>query len=108
MKKNITILAFLALCSGACASLQSVSMTQVPSDRSRSIQSESSSWGFLGIFFSNSFADDAVKELQDQCPNGRITGVYTKQESRFYVLVLQRKIQATAFCESTEKSGKKI
>jgi len=108
MKKLIAILACLSVFSGACASLQSVSMTQVPTDRSHPIEANSSSWGLFGIFFTNSFADDAVKELQGKCPNGRITGVFTKQESRFYLLVLERKVLATAFCESAPKSGKNI
>jgi hypothetical protein len=96
------VAAILAL--SGCASLQSVSMTQVPAERSGSVEAESSSWGFLGIFFSNEFADEAVSKLRDACPNGKLTGVYTKYENRFYLLMVKRSVRTSAFCQPVGKS----
>jgi hypothetical protein len=101
LMKAMGVAGILAL--AGCASLQSVSMTQVPADRSGKVEAEASSWGFLGIFFSNEFADQAVSKLRDACPNGRLTGVYTKHENRFYVLTVKRSVRATAYCQPVGK-----
>lgn len=93
----------LAIASG-CASLNSVSHSQVPQDRSMPIESQGSSWGILGITFSNSFVDEAIEGLRSRCPNGKISGVYTKYEGRFYWLWTTRTITAKAFCEK-KKAG---
>jgi hypothetical protein len=91
---------------GGCASLQSVSLTQVPPDRSREIKAEATSWGVFGIFFSNSFADEAVTQLQDQCRGGKVSGVYTKYQKRFWFLVVTRTVSATAFCQKNSGTEK--
>ena len=83
-----------------CASLKSVSMTQVPVNRSHPVEADSFSWGILGIFFTNSFADEAVANLKAKCPHGKLSGVYTKYENRFYLLWATRSIEATGYCES--------
>jgi hypothetical protein len=93
------VLAIGMIASG-CASLNSVSMTQVPTDRSHPIEETVSNWAFLGIHFTNSFADEAIENLQKKCPNGRITGVYTKYEGYVYFLMTKRVVTAKAFCES--------
>lgn len=105
LKNKLWVPALLALLVSGCASLNSVSMTQVPSNRNKPIQASSSSWGFLGIFFTNSFVDDAVDDLRRQCPTGKISGVYTKHENRFYLLMLKRMVTATAYCEAGQKGA---
>ncbi len=96
VKKLLLILSFLAL--GACANLKSVSVTRVPQDRSNPISSEAWGWGFLGIYFDNDFANEAVKKLDSQCENGRISGVMTKYTSKFYFLWTTRTINASGYC----------
>ncbi|MBU6154930.1 MAG: hypothetical protein KGP28_11555 [Bdellovibrionales bacterium] len=96
IKNILFILCFLAL--SACASLKSVSITRVPQDRSNPISSEAWGWGFLGIYFDNDFANEAVKKLDSQCENGRISGVMTKYTSKFYLLWTTRTINATGYC----------
>lgn len=101
-KKNIVALA-LALTLGfssGCASLHSVAQTNVPKDRSKPIEAEGSTWAILGIYFSNSFADDAMEGLRSKCPNGKVSGVFTKYENRFYLLWTTRTVKATAYCET--------
>ncbi|HEY3816652.1 MAG TPA: hypothetical protein VGL81_05750 [Polyangiaceae bacterium] len=81
-----------------CTSLQSVSVTQIPSDRSRPLQAEVSNTALLGIHFSNDFIEPLTGDLMRQCPRGRVTGILTKQESSFYVIVQTRRVVATGYC----------
>ena len=81
-----------------CTSLQSVSMTQIPSDRSRPLRAEVTNTAFLGIHFSNDFVEPLTGDLMRQCPRGRVTGLLTKQESSLYVVVQVRRVIATGYC----------
>jgi hypothetical protein len=93
------LLALLALgLLPACTSLQSVSLTQVPTDRSRPLRAEVDNTAFLGIHFDNDFLDDLMPQLMRQCPRGRITGLLTKQENSAYVIVATRRVIATGYC----------
>jgi hypothetical protein len=87
----------LGLLSG-CASLQSVSVTAVPQDRSRVVEADEGNVAFLGIHFDNSFADGLRDQLKAKCPKGKVTGIYTKYESVWYFLVQKRKVSASGFC----------
>jgi len=82
----------------ACTTLQSVSVTQVPVDRSRPMRAEVTNTALLGIHFDNDFLDDLMPQLLRQCPRGRITGLLTKEESSLYVIVATRRVIATGFC----------
>jgi hypothetical protein len=82
----------------ACTSLQSVSVTQFPSDRSRPVHAKVSNTALLGIHFDNDFVDPLADNLLRQCPRGRITGLVTKQESSVYVIVQVRRVIATGYC----------
>ena len=82
----------------ACTALQSVSVTQIPTDRSRPVRAEVTNTALLGIHFDNDFLEDLTPDLLRQCPHGRITGILTKQESSLYVVVATRRVIATGFC----------
>jgi hypothetical protein len=82
----------------ACTSLQSVSVTQIPGDRSRPLHAEVSNTALLGIHFDNDFVDELARDLMRQCPRGRVTGLLTKQESSLYVVVQTRRVIATGYC----------
>lgn len=83
---------------GGCASLQSISVTEVPLQRDKRVFAERDNLAFLGIHFDNSFADGLRKELYEQCPQGRVTGIFTKYEVYWYVLFQRRQVSATGFC----------
>jgi len=89
----------LLLCAG-CASLQSVSMTTIPrgAERAHPIKATESNAAFLGIHFDNHFADGVPDDLRRQCPNGKVTGIYAKYETKWYVLVEDRSVTAEAYC----------
>lgn len=88
----------LAPALAACTSLQSVSVTQIPSDRSRPLHAEVSNTALLGIHFDNDFVQELTADLMRQCPHGRVTGILTKQESSLYVVVQTRRVIATGYC----------
>jgi hypothetical protein len=93
----LSSIAALATLAG-CTSLQSVSITQIPSDRSRPLHAEVSNTALLGIHFSNDFIEPLTGDLMRQCPRGRVTGILTKQESSVYVVVQVRRVIATGYC----------
>lgn len=105
MIRKLVILV-VAVFASACAHLNSVSMTQVPQNRSTPIEAEGSTWAILGIYFSNSFVDEAIDGLKSKCPNGKISGVYTKYTGRWYLLWTTRNVTAKAFCETTASAQK--
>lgn len=99
MKSFVAVVAFLGLpLVAGCTSLQSVSVTQIPGDRSRPVHAEVSNTAFLGIHFDNDFLEPLTADLLRQCPRGRVTGILTKQESSFYVVVQTRRVIATGYC----------
>ncbi len=83
---------------GGCTSLQSVSLTQVPTDRGHPVHAQVSDTALLGIHFDNDFVEDLTPQLLAQCPHGRLTGLLTKQESSLYVVVVTRRVIATGYC----------
>jgi hypothetical protein len=100
MKSSFTVFASIAALAtlAGCTSLQSVSITQIPSDRSRPLHAEVSNTALLGIHFSNDFIEPLTGDLMRQCPRGRVTGILTKQESSVYVIVQVRRVVATGYC----------
>lgn len=86
----------------ACASLNSVSLTQIPEERRHRVHAESSRIIVLGINFDNDFVDDVADDLRRSC-KGKITGILTKDEviNYFLFLVYKRRIEATGFCQKT-------
>ena len=98
MLKNTILFLLLALSLSGCVGLNTVSMTQVPAERDNKITTNSSSWNFIGINFSNAFVDEAIEQLKAQCPTGKIEGVYTKHQTTGYLLVFKREVIVSAYC----------
>ena len=59
------LLLLLVVLSTACTSLNSVSYTNIPADRSHPVEEEADSWSVFGIYFSNDFVDE-VHEVTDR------------------------------------------
>jgi hypothetical protein len=87
-----------------CASINSVSLTSIPSSKEREVKTSASRVIFLGFNFNNDYVDDMVENLQRQCPNGKISGILTKDESINYFLffVRERRVTARGYCQSSE------
>ena len=84
----------------ACASLNTVSVTSIPTQRQKQVKSEVSKWVFLGFSFDNDFVNPLSKQLSDQCPQGKVMGILTKHETYSYVLMFQHIVKAEGFCVS--------
>jgi hypothetical protein len=98
MLKNTLLSLLFALSLSGCVGLNTVSMTQVPAERDNKITTNTSSWNFIGINFSNAFADEAIDKLKAQCTSGKIEGVYTKHQTTSYLLIFKREIIVSAYC----------
>ena len=103
MKPFHVALGTLLLCAGSgCASLQSVSVTNIPRERGRPVTANADNVAFLGIHFSNDFADGLPDDLRRQCPHGKVTGIYSKYENTWYVLVENREVTVHGYCVTDE------
>ena len=95
---KLTSLVAILLTLMTCAAVQSVSLTGVPQEREKVVSTEVHDWLFLSIALDNDFADEARVNLQKQCPNGKIMGIYTIYETYFYLLLKKRVVKARGFC----------
>jgi hypothetical protein len=91
----------LALAIVGCTHLQSVSLTQIPANRSHKVRAESSKFVFFFFSFDNDYADEVRDELKGKCKNGKISGILTKDEfiNYFLGIVAKRRIVAEGFCD---------
>lgn len=96
MTRLVALVLSLSLC--GCASVHSLSLSPVPEFRARPVATEAHDWSFLGINFENGFIDHLESDLRKQCPGGKVSGVFTRYETFFYVLVLKRQVRASGFC----------
>ena len=87
-----------ALTLSSCASINSVSLTPVPSKRSQLISAQVEKTIFLAFNFDNDYVDGLVTELKQKCPNGVVSGILTKDETISYFIVFTKRITATGFC----------
>lgn len=83
-----------------CASVNSVSLTPIPANRGKSVRASAEKWIILGFNFDNDFIDPVVENLKNQCPNGVVSGILTKDETYSYFLVFRKQLTATGFCSS--------
>ncbi len=97
MLRLIAVAICLVTLSG-CVNLNSMSMTQVPENRSNLISATASDWNFLGFVFDNDFVDEAVSQLKQQCQGGKLQGVLTKHQTTTYFLVFKREVIASGYC----------
>lgn len=81
-----------------CASLKSVSMTSFPKDRSKVVKAKVSKFVFLAFNFNNDFVLDLVPELQNKCPKGKVTGITSKYETRWYFIGYSMIVTSEGFC----------
>ncbi len=105
MKKSVIYSLLAAFMMAGCASVNSVSLTPIPTDRSRVVRAEVSRFIILAFNFDNNYIDPLVEELKQKCPNGVVSGILTKDETISYVLAFNRRVVATGYCT---KSGPSV
>lgn len=96
----VLTLIFLNSCLIGCVSLDSVSVTQVPVNRSQKVRAEAERSIFLGFNFDNDYVNSITNDLKNQCTNGTVSGILTKTESTMYFLFFfwKKKVTATGYC----------
>lgn len=108
--KTSLLLLISALLTSACASVNSVSLTPIPLDRKSPVKVEASKTIFLGFNFDNDFIDTMVDDLKTRCPNGKVSGILTKDENINYFLyiVWKKQITVSGYCvtNTTASSSK--
>lgn len=84
-----------------CASVNSLSLTSIPAVKDHEVKSTTSKIIFLGFNFNNDYVDSMAEDLQRKCPNGKITGILTKDETINYFLffVWERRVTARGYCQ---------
>lgn len=90
----------MALALSGCTAIQSVSLTQIPENRSQEVTAYGTQYSFLGIAFTNHFIDRAMDDLKSQCPRGRLEGVLTEYQETLYLLIFEREVKVSAYCIS--------
>lgn len=91
--------AILALIMTGCVHLNSVSLTQIPGEKGQLVSASAHDWVFLGFTSQNDFVDEAVANLKNECPNGKLTGILTKHQTTAYFLVFKREVIASGYCK---------
>jgi hypothetical protein len=98
-------LIFIVMTLSACASINSVSLTPIPANRSKEVRAEVSKTIFLAFSFDNDFINPLVDNLKSQCPNGVVSGILTKDEMISYFVVFTRRVIATGYCNVAQVSN---
>lgn len=86
-----------------CASLRSVSVTSIPQNRNEPVVATVSKWIFLGLNFDNDYVDELTTKLRQNC-DGKVSGLMTKYETTFYLIVSKDQITATGYCVDSKRS----
>ncbi len=109
MLKKLLLLSIAASFFTGCVSLNSVSLTPIPAERSQKVSVQKDKLIFLGFNFDNDFVDSAVDDLRRQCPQGKVTGLLTKDESIAYFLffVWKKQLTATGYCVKSNVASNK-
>ena len=82
----------------SCATLRSVSLTQIPAERSKKVQASVDKFVFLGLSFDNDYVDQLHAKLKSKCDGGQIKGILTKDELFHYFIAHKEVITATGYC----------
>lgn len=97
---KFSLLSLLLIIVSGCVSLNSVSLTSVPADRSKRVAAASERFIFMGFNFDNDYVNAITSDLKTQCPSGTVSGVLTKAESVNYFLYIfwKSRVSATGYC----------
>lgn len=94
---------------GACAHVSSVSQTSIPKDRSKLVTAKVEKNIILLMNFDNNYLDVLTQKLIDQCPEGSVKGILTKDERITYFPIIFHKsvITASGYCVKSSKGRSK-
>lgn len=98
MKKALLCSLLAVATLAGCASVNSVSLTPIPSRRNQVVTATVEKFIILGFNFDNDFVDQLVQDLKKKCPDGVVSGILTKDEVIMYFFAHNHRITATGFC----------
>lgn len=101
----ITLIGMLS----SCAYLQSVSQTSIPRNKSKKVTAKVERNIILLLNFSNEYLTDLTAQLANQCPNGPVKGILTKDEVVTYFPVIWHKsiVTAQGYCVEGRRSSRR-
>ncbi|OQW50556.1 MAG: hypothetical protein A4S09_01830 [Proteobacteria bacterium SG_bin7] len=99
--KLLSFIAAAIIFTTGCASVNSLSVTQIPAKRDKIVKSQASKLIFLAFNFDNDFVEQVTDDLKSQCPNGKVSGILTKDETILYFLffVYKKQVTVTGYCD---------
>ena len=68
-----------------CTSLKSVSLTNIPQERSKVVTATREKGIIFYFNFDTDYADELSTDLRSQCEGGVVSGIFTKFENTCYV-----------------------
>lgn len=102
-------LTLILIFTSSCAYVASVSQTSIPKDKSKMVEAKVTNNIIFLFNFNNDYIDDLTKQLMDQCPNGSVKGILTKDENiTYFPIIFHRNvITAKGYCVSQGQPNKK-
>jgi hypothetical protein len=83
----------------ACAHVTSMSVTPMPLERGTEVNAhEQSKLLFAGIGLDDDFGSDLTRQLRQECPDGRVEGILTRQRTTQYVFLVREEVDASGWC----------
>ena len=86
-----------------CTYLESVSLTNIPEERSKVVTATREKGIIFYFNFDTDFADELSADLRSQCEGGVVSGILTKFENICYVPVFcfysVYRVTATGYCD---------
>ena len=100
MTKRTFFYPLVGLLTSGCVHMASISTTTIPADRESPVEAEAERFMFLLLNFDNNYVFRLTEDLAKQCPDGRVEGILTKQESITYFPLIAHgvRVSATGFC----------
>jgi hypothetical protein len=103
------LLTSILLMSISCSHLSSVSQTSIPKDKSKVVEAKVER-GIIFLFnFDNNYIDEITTKLMNQCPNGSVEGILTKDVNITYFPIIYHKnvITASGYCVENKRRRKR-
>ena len=101
--KWLMVFTFMTVIITGCTYLESVSLTNIPEERSKVVTATREKGIIFYFNFDTDFADELSADLRSQCEGGVVSGILTKFENICYVPVFcfysVYRVTATGYCD---------
>lgn len=100
--KWLIVFTFMTVMITGCTYLESVSLTNIPEERSKVVTATREKGIIFYFNFDTDFTDELSADLRSQCEGGVVSGILTKFENICYVPVFcfysVYRVTATGYC----------